>query len=100
MVIESVTGDSSVTPLVSGEDSGGEEGDGESFELSLSGFGDDELEESEEDDDELEESEEDEGELEESEDADDDDDDDDDGLLPVAGAPSRAAAPSGPVVEK
>lgn len=96
MVIESVTGDSSVTPLVSGEDSDGEEGDGVSFELSLSGLGDDELEESEEDDDELDGSEEDEDELEES----DDDDDDDDGLLPVAGAPSRAAAPSGPVVEK
>lgn len=94
MVIESVTGDSSVTPLVSGEDSDGEEGDGVSFELSLSGLGDDELEESEEDDDELDGSEEDEDELEES------DDDDDDGLLPVAGAPSRAAAPSGPVVEK
>ena len=92
MVIESVTGDSSVTPLVSGEDSDGEEGDGVSFELSLSGLGDDELEESEEDDDELDGSEEDEDELEES--------DDDDGLLPVAGAPSRAAAPSGPVVEK
>ena len=66
MLIESVTGDCRVTPVVSGEESGEEEGDGE-------------LEESEEDD---------------------DDDDDDDGLLPVAGAPSRAAAPSGPVVEK
>ena len=87
MVIESVTGDSRVTPVVSGEDSGEEEGDEESvLEVSLEGLGDDELEESDKDEEEEEEEE--------------DDDEEDDGSLPVAGAPSRAAAPSGPVVEK
>ena len=81
MVMDSVTGDSRVTPVVSGDDSGEEEGDGASVEVSAEGLEDDD-----------DESELDESELDESE--------DDDGVLPVDGAPSRAAAPSGPVVEK
>lgn len=53
MVMDSVTGNSRVTPVVSGDDSGGEEGDGASVEVSVEGLGDDEseLDESDDDDD-------------------------------------------------